>query len=77
MITCQEMTELITDYLEGRLPLLARIRFQLHLGTCRRCRAYLLQMRQTLAVVGRLADEPPPEEVREELLACFRTWRRM
>ena len=77
MLTCQQLTELITDHLEGRLPRLARLRFQLHLGTCRACRAYLQQMRQTRSLIGRLANEPPPAEVRDELLARFRTWKPM
>lgn len=80
MITCRQLTELITDYLEGRLPFLGWVRFQLHLGTCRLCRAYLTQMRQTrqaLAGVGRLAIEPPPAAVRDELLARFRHWKRV
>jgi len=77
MITCRQLTELITDHLEGRLPFLGRVRFQLHLGTCRSCRAYLRQMRQTLAAVGHLQTEPPPADVRDELLARFRTWKRV
>jgi anti-sigma factor RsiW len=70
------MTELITDYLEGRLPVGDRLRFQFHLGTCTYCRAYLKQMRQTLATLGKLPEEPIPEDVQQELLRRFRSWKR-
>jgi anti-sigma factor RsiW len=69
------MTELITDYLEGRLSVGQRLRFQLHLGSCRHCRAYLKSMKQAIATLGRLPDEPMPPAVEAELLARFRLWR--
>jgi anti-sigma factor RsiW len=75
MITCRELTELITDYLEGRLGLGDRLRFQLHLGLCRHCRAYLRQMRATVSALGRLPGEGPPPEVEAELLRRFRGWK--
>ena len=74
MITCQQITALVTAYLEMRLPFWDRLRFQLHLGTCRHCRRYLRQMRATIAVMGKLPPEPVPEPVMQELLARFRSW---
>lgn len=84
MITCRELTELVTDYLEGRLSFADRARFQLHLGLCRHCRAYLQQMRATIAVAGQVSApghvqvtaEAMPAEVRAELLHRFRDWHR-
>ena len=76
MLSCKEITELVTDYLEGRLSLGQRLRFQLHLGTCRHCRAYLRQMRMTIRVAGRLSDEPLPETLQAELMGRFRTFHR-
>ena len=76
MISCVQMTELITDYLEQRLPLGDRLRFQFHLGFCRHCRAYLRQMRAVVRSLGMLpAGPPPPPEVEEELLRRFRDWK--
>lgn len=75
MLTCKELTELVTDHLEGRLPLGQRVRFQLHLGLCPRCRAHLRQMKVTLETLGRLPAEPVPADVRDELLARFRDLR--
>jgi anti-sigma factor RsiW len=75
MLSCKELTELVTDYLEGRMPFLQRVKFHLHLGTCDRCRAYLRQMKMAITTLGRLPDEPAPAGVREELLARFRDMR--
>lgn len=76
MLTCREITELVTDHLEGRLSLLQRVRFQLHLGMCRHCRAYLRQMKATIRVLARLSLEPVPPELSDELLRRFQNWKR-
>jgi predicted anti-sigma-YlaC factor YlaD len=76
MLTCQELTELVTDYLEGDLSLGERLRFHLHLGMCRHCRRYLRQMRQVVRTLGALPDEPMPPEVEAELRTRFRHWHR-
>jgi predicted anti-sigma-YlaC factor YlaD len=52
MLTCRELTELITDYLEDRRSFGQRLRFEMHLGLCGDCRAYLRQMKQTIATLG-------------------------
>jgi hypothetical protein len=72
MLTCQEVTELVTDYLEGRMSLWRRAQFQMHVGMCRHCRAYLRQMRMTVRTLGKLPNEPVPMDVRDALLARFR-----
>jgi anti-sigma factor RsiW len=66
----------MTDYLERRLSLRQRVRFQVHLGTCRHCRVYLRQMKATIRLSGRLPGAPLPSSVEAELLARFRTFRR-
>lgn len=71
--TCQEFTEAITDYLEDMLTLGRWLRFQMHLGLCRGCRAYLRQMRRTVRELGRLPDAPPPPDVKAELLRRFQS----
>ena len=78
MITCRELTELVTDYLERRLGPIDWLRFQLHLGICRNCRAYLRQMRDTIAVLGRLPSggiEALSPELEADLLRRFRGWK--
>jgi anti-sigma factor RsiW len=76
MLTCREVTELVTDYVEGRMGWWDRIRFNLHLGMCRHCRAYVRQVRLTREVVGHTPPADLPEHVEAELVQRFRSWRR-
>ena len=73
--TCQDVAQLMTDYLEGSLSFAERIRFQMHLGLCFACRNYLRQMKYTVATLRQLPADPIPPHVREELLKRFRTWK--
>jgi len=75
MLTCKELTELITDYAEGRLSLSRRIAFRLHVMMCRHCRAYLRQMKLTIRTLGAMPAGPVPSEVCEDMLKAFRTWK--
>lgn len=75
MLTCKELTEIVTDYLEGRLSFMQRLQFHMHVGMCRHCRAYLRQMKMTVKTLGKLPDEPIPPGVRDELLERFRSVR--
>ena len=61
-MSCRELAELISDHLEGRLGFVDRVRFQLHLGICAHCRAYLKQMRGLVRALGALPAEPPPAQ---------------
>jgi anti-sigma factor RsiW len=75
-LPCQELVELVTDYLEGRLPAPERVRFEAHLALCSGCRTYLEQMRQAVRALGRLAEGSIQPEAKQRLLAAFRDWRR-
>ncbi len=75
-LTCRELVELVTDYLEGALPPSDRARFDEHLAACEGCTAYLDQMRRTLVLVGRLTEGSVSAEAREALLGAFGDWRR-
>jgi anti-sigma factor RsiW len=74
-LTCQELVQLVTDYLENSLEADARARFELHLGVCPGCVDYLDQMRATIRAMGQLREESLQPQVREALLRAFRTWR--
>ena len=74
-MTCRQVVELMTDYLEGVLSQADRARFEQHLAGCDGCRAYLAQLRMTRTVVGRLASEPIPEAVQRDLMEAFRDWK--
>lgn len=75
-LTCQELVELLTDYLEGRLSPGEKARFEEHLSICEGCQTYLDQMRQTIRALGRLTEETIPPDARGELLQAFRQWRK-
>ena len=74
-LTCRELVELVTDYLEGALPDSDRVRFDEHLVGCPFCRAYLDQMRQTIRTLGQLPEQAIAPEALAELLARFKEWR--
>jgi anti-sigma factor RsiW len=74
-LTCREMVELMTDYLEGALPEADRLRFEAHIAGCEHCTAYLEQMRETIRVVGAIDPGALEPDVERELLAAFRDWK--
>jgi anti-sigma factor RsiW len=74
-MSCAELVELVTDYLEGVLPSSERLRFEEHLGGCEGCVIYLEQMRQTVDLAGRLKEDDLPDEAKAALLQAFRDWR--
>jgi anti-sigma factor RsiW len=74
-LTCKELVEIVTDYLEDRLPPADRRRFEQHLVGCEGCVNYLDQMRQTIRMVGRLSEESIPASTTERLLRAFRDWK--
>jgi anti-sigma factor RsiW len=74
-MTCREVVELMTDYLEGTLPSADRARFEGHIAGCDGCRAYLDQMRTTRGALVALGEESVPQPLRDELLKAFRGWR--
>jgi predicted anti-sigma-YlaC factor YlaD len=75
-LTCKELVELVTDYLEGALSPTDRARFEEHLSMCTGCRNYVEQLRDTLRLVGTLTEDHLSPRVRDDLLGAFRTWRR-
>lgn len=75
-LTCIEMVEIITEYLEGTLPPSDRARFEAHLEGCEGCRNYLDQMRLTIRLVGRVREDAIPPRMKEILLQAFRSRKR-
>ena len=74
-LTCAELVELVTDYLEDALAAEDRVRFEAHLADCGHCAAYLDQVRVTVIAAGRLREETLAPEIRDALLDAFRGWR--
>ena len=74
-LSCRELVELVTDYLEGALDRRTRSRFDRHISGCPHCTAYLEQIRETVRLTGMLREDQLEPRAREELLAAFRTWK--
>jgi Putative zinc-finger len=75
-LTCQEVVELVNDYLESALPGEEAELFEQHINFCDGCATYLQQMRATIRLLGRVGDADLPPATRDKLLAAFRDWRR-
>ena len=75
-LACQELVEIVSDYLEGALPEADRERFEAHLEICEGCRRYLDQMRTTIRVVGTLTEDDLDPGARDQLVQLFREWNR-
>ena len=75
-LACQQMVELVTDYLEGSLGRRARRRFEKHLRGCDGCQRYVDQMRETLALLGTVPADSLSSAAQSTLLDAFRDFRR-
>ncbi len=75
-LTCKELVELVTDYLEGTLAEDLRLRMEDHLSQCDGCTNYLEQMRQTIRLTERVREESLTSQQRDDLLRLFRDWQK-
>lgn len=74
-MTCKELVELVTEYLEDTLPDEVRIRMEEHLSGCDGCKTYMDQMRETIRLTGLLREEDVTTQQRDDLLKVFRDWK--
>jgi anti-sigma factor RsiW len=74
-LTCREVVELVTNYLEGALSRRNRRRFEAHIAACHGCTTYLDQMRLTIEALGRVPESTLSPGARDELTHAFRDWR--
>ena len=74
-LTCRELVELVTDYLEGVMSPEERARFEQHLVICDGCRSHMDQVRTTLQLLGHLTEDRIAPEAQRDLLAAFRNWK--
>ena len=75
-LTCQELTEVLTDYLEGVMSPEDVARFDAHLEVCDGCVTYVEQMRRTIRTVRALRPAEVEATVPDDLLAAFQAWKR-
>jgi anti-sigma factor RsiW len=74
-LACQQVVELVTDYLDDALSARDRRRFEAHLRRCPHCTEYLEQMRSIIRLTGNLTPEDLSPKVQDELLSVFHRWK--
>jgi anti-sigma factor RsiW len=74
-LTCHEVIELLSNYIDDALSPADRRRVDEHLALCDGCATYLEQMRDTIRMSGMVTEEQVPEDEKAALLAAFRDWR--
>ena len=76
-LACQQMVELVTDYLEGSLRWRTRRRFEKHLGRLRRLHsATSSRCARRWALLGTVPADSLSPEAQSTLLDAFRDFRR-
>jgi anti-sigma factor RsiW len=75
-MTCRELVDLVTAYLDGTLPEGERARFDAHLESCPYCGIYIEQMRQAVRLLGQLTEDTIDPRARDALLMQFAGWKR-
>lgn len=76
-ITCKELVELVSAYVDGSLAAGDHSRFDAHLEICAPCHTYVEQIRATIAAAGGLDEESLDPGAREALMTTFRDWKRV
>jgi len=74
-LVCQQVVELVTDYLQGALSPAEHRRFEAHLAGCPHCTEYLAQIRETITLVGRVTPEDLTPQMSTDLTDLYRRWR--
>jgi anti-sigma factor RsiW len=74
-LTCRELVEVITDFVEGAMSDADRARFERHLGECAGCTAVMSQFRTTIEITGRLTEDQVSEAQRDAMREVLRRWR--
>ncbi len=76
-LTCQEIVEVVTDYVEDAMPPEDRRRFEHHLSYCPGCVTYVEQIREVIRLTGEMPrEESLPADLRAGLVSQFRDWKR-
>ncbi len=73
-LTCQQLVELVTDYLENALNEEERRRFLAHLDGCRGCQIHLDQTRTTVRTLSAAPDDAVAPGAEDRLVNLYRRW---
>jgi len=73
-LTCKELVEVLTDYLEDAMEPAERADIERHIAICHGCSNYVEQMHSTIDLLGRTPDDGATVHS-EKLLSIFREWQ--
>ena len=73
MLTCKELSERATDYLESALSPTQLAGVKMHLLMCKHCRAYVDQLAKTVKLLKAAGESASDLSPNTALLAGFRT----
>jgi hypothetical protein len=71
VLTCRDVSELATDYVEDALTPRQRLAMRVHLFLCRMCRTYLDQLAKTRRLLAGRAMSGPSAELEGQILAAL------
>ena len=74
-LSCREIVELVTDYLEGDLDADTSTALEAHLDLCPGCARYVEQIRETVATLGDVSADNLSATAQADLLDAFRDFR--
>ena len=75
-LSCNEIVEMVTDYLEGDLDQPTAAALEEHLRLCPGCDRYVDQIRETVSTLGSITSESLSPQAQSDLLKAFRTFQR-
>jgi predicted anti-sigma-YlaC factor YlaD len=74
-LSCQEVVELVTEYLENALLPKMRKQLEEHVAECPGCEHYLKQVQLTVSMLRQLSQETTSPATRRELMKIFQQWK--
>ncbi len=75
MLSCRDVTDRASDYLDEELGLRTRLLVAMHILACRHCRRFVDQITATIRLVRRSGDELPSKDLEDGLVAKLRERR--
>lgn len=70
-LSCQQVVELVTDYLDGALDSQTAALVEEHLAQCPGCHTYLEQIKQTINILGTVHHDQLSASTRAGLMTAF------
>ena len=71
-LTCQQVNQFLVDYLDERLPLDTRVKFEKHLSMCPKCTPFFDQYNATIQIVKEDGQLDIPPDLAEHTLTFLR-----